>query len=652
MSLERFRPNGDKYSASKISESLIKIHLINFCKRIDEITNFEKKTKKKRTIVNENSNFLDSPKSSNDNHLLSKKNSISKESPLLSSNHPTEDINKGLSNSAESLANIFKFNSIKYIKILIFSVFLYMLLFILYVYLITYIHFKNLKIKIDFIYNGYIILNDILYTKYFLTEGIIGKSVPLYYPSNRNFGGINNFLKDIQKELSYYRQEFTQTYEYFSTNKLCKEYKNFIEKTKVEIYSLNLDIPNKVSLSFKSAMTRIPSSINSLSVNEQLINMSNRDTYELMYNLINEYYINWKKIINILLDDSVKETKTKLSVLIIMIIDFYLCIIIIIAFLVLLSRFSQDREKPINLFLTLKKKVFENLKISAENFSNKILNKFFGNEDNEEESLQEYHENIQSNDINIAKFKSVNKYDYSIKKALTYIDIIIIIFAFLLFSLAYFIHVNIDNRQRMENIYQFIVLFNNAQTEFILSLNIFKSYLFNKSIPILNNNNTKKEFIGVLINLTDNFEDSIIFNSKTTSFLSGKYLQKYRQYLLGDFSELLDKDYYEQKKFFLESKIKNGLKPVKTRIFEVIRFYCIKYFTKIESKGISNILELQEFKFVEVNMMLNMIVRTWYKNVLTLMLTSFYEFQDKSKVIYIIVFIFVIVIISLYYFII
>ena len=34
--LERFRPNGDKYSVGKVHESLIKIHMSTFCKRIDE----------------------------------------------------------------------------------------------------------------------------------------------------------------------------------------------------------------------------------------------------------------------------------------------------------------------------------------------------------------------------------------------------------------------------------------------------------------------------------------------------------------------------------------------------------------------------------------------------------------------------------------
>ena len=72
-----------------------------------------------------------------------------------------------------------------------------------------------------------------------------------------------------------------------------------------------------------------------------------------------------------------------------------------------------DITKPINLFLTIKKQLFENLKYSAENFSNKLLNKFFGNEENEEESQLDYSTIIKSNDINIAKFKIVHEYKSS-----------------------------------------------------------------------------------------------------------------------------------------------------------------------------------------------------------------------------------------------
>jgi hypothetical protein len=80
-------------------------------------------------------------------------------------------------------------------------------------------------------------------------------------------------------------------------------------------------------------------------------------------------------------------------------------------------RLEKDREKPLNLFLTIKNKVFEDLKNSAENFSNKLLNKLFRIEENEEESQYNYNRiNIENNDINIAKFKALNEYKSLNKK--------------------------------------------------------------------------------------------------------------------------------------------------------------------------------------------------------------------------------------------
>jgi hypothetical protein len=150
--------------------------------------------------------------------------------------------------------------------------------------------------------------------------------------------------------------------------------------------------------------------------------MTNRDTYELMYNLINEYYINWRNVVHILLDDA-QETTKKLKTPLIIIFSFYFIfsIAMIIASLKLLAKFSLDREKPINLFLTIKKGVFENLKNCAENFSNKLLNKFFGNDDKEEESQQEYQTNIKPSDINIVKFKAASN-NSSIKKSFAFFN--------------------------------------------------------------------------------------------------------------------------------------------------------------------------------------------------------------------------------------
>jgi ABC-type multidrug transport system fused ATPase/permease subunit len=198
-----------------------------------------------------------------------------------------------------------------------------------------------------------------------------------------------------------------------------------------------------------------------------------------MYNLINDYYIKWYNIVVILYNDCIKETEMKISLLIIFLAYLLFSIIALIIFLKLLSKFSVDREKPINLFQTIKKQIFENLKNSAENFSNKLLNKFFGNEDNDDESQQDYQSNIQPNDINIVKFKAVNEYNSSIKNAFSFLNIIIIILAYIIINLFYFLVIYLDNQGRHQKVNQFILLLdknNLAQSNFVLSLNVFKSY--------------------------------------------------------------------------------------------------------------------------------------------------------------------------------
>ena len=661
VALERFRPNGDKYSASKITESLIKIQLTHFCKRLEEKLHLELNVKKKKNkSINDSYNQIESSKSSDtNNYLLSSNSSSTPEVSHPSSSIQGEDLNKGLSSdSSTALTNIFKANTIKYIKILINFVFLVTITLLFLEFFITIGHMKKLKKKINFLGNGYVILSNMLYIKHYLTEGVIAKKLDTDYYMVKLYGNINNFLDIIKKELAFNREEFTEIYDSFMTNELCKEYKYFMENTKITIYTLTVNASDNLPIFFNSAMTRISSCLNNIVSNPSLMNMTNRDTYELMYNLINEYYISWEKIVEILFEDSIKATKYKIPLMIMVISYLFISIIVLIVFLKLLSRFSLDREKPINLFLTLKKVVFENLKNSAENFSNKLLNKFFGNEDNEEESQQDYQANIQSNDINIAKFKAINEYDSSINKAFYFTTIIIIIFIFLFLYLIYFIFKYFNFRKKMDNINQFIILFdktNVAECDFILSIEIFKSYFFNKDIPILNDINTKKEFIDTFINLTDKFEDSIIFTSKTKSFLSGDYLDKYEQYYLGDYSELLDKEFIEKYKKMLNNILNYGLKPIESRVFEIIRCFTILY-CKGEFKnnidGISELLSKGGGKFFEMNILTEEIDRKWFNGVLKLMIDSLYDYHNQNNLKYIIFFVCFIVIAILYYFII
>ena len=188
--LERFRPNRDKYSVGKIHESLIKIHMNTFCKRIDEKFHLEETMgdRKKKSINLNNNNIvnIDSPKSSNTNNYLFdfKKSKIPvsvKSSPVIQG----EEFNKGLaSDSSSNLSNIFKGYSIKYIKIL--GIVLFILTFLLpsNMFLIMIFQMDKIKRKIYFLRNGYLILNNMLYTKFYVTEGVLTNSMFFLFSYN------------------------------------------------------------------------------------------------------------------------------------------------------------------------------------------------------------------------------------------------------------------------------------------------------------------------------------------------------------------------------------------------------------------------------------------------------------------------------------
>ena len=656
--LERFRPNGEKYSASKISESLIKIKLNKFCKMLEDKYHFEQNMRKKKVkIPNMNNNQIESPKSSNTNNVLNPTYESSPESTNISSpGTQGEELNKGLtSDTSSTLSNVFKADSIKYIRILVFFTFIETLLLLALEFVIMYHGLNKLKMKIDYVGKGFVILKDIVYIKYFVTEGVLGNSLnDTYFPSK--ILGLENFLNYLKGELAFYRQEFTETYDEFSSNDLSKEFKDFIEDTKLELMTLTVNIPENYIIIFNSAMTRIPSSVNNLVSEPTIIHMGNRDTYELMHNLINEYYINWQKATDILLNDSIKATGIKTPLMIIVLCSFLASIIILFIFLKLLSIFSLDREKPINLFLTMKKKVFENLKNSAENFSNKLLNKLFGNDEGEEESQQDYQSNIHPNDINIVKFKAANDNHSSIKNAFSFMEIVIVLSLFLFIYLICFITKYMNFRNRMENIYQYISLFNKTNIEQIstvLSFDIFKSYLFNRSIPILNNNNTLEEFINVFNTISNKFQHLILYTSKTDSFLKGEYLNKFKIYLSGNITELLDPNFIKINFSMIKNTIQKGLKISNLRLFENIRYmiitYCISDEIDNPTSNISYINKESGFRLFEVNSAISNIIRYWYNGVLKLMVNTFNDYQSKSTMYFIIFFICLIVICIIFY---
>ena len=637
VALEKFRPNGDKYSASKITVSLIKIKLNQFSKIMEKTF----QNVKKKPIINSNRsnvNNIESFNSFNNEESYYNSPMINSSSPQMSF-HDEDKVNKKIdSDSSSVFSNVFLFNSIIYIRLLAFFTFLGLIIFISLEFIIMYHRFIIIKQKIVLLNKSYIIINDLFYTKYFVMEGLITNM----FVTPEILATVPTLFDTLKNELSFYRQNLTESYDAFFSNKLCKELEEYMENTEVEIYTLTLTQADKLNLTFNNAIHRITSSINNLVANPLLLSMTNRDTYELLNNLLNGYYLISENAKNILLDDAFKNTKFKVSLIIIFVFFIIILFIVIFIFLRLLSQFSLEREKPINLFLTIKKSVFENLKTSAENFSNKLLNKLFDNEDEENMQIDSII-NIQPKDININKFKELNQYYSSINKAFAFTSTLIIFFLFPFVNLICFILKYFDFYSRMESISQFISLFdktNLAQIYLILSVDIFRSYLINKSIPILSYTDTNQIFLNSFLNVSSGFENFILYTSKSNSFINGEYKKKFEQYFSGNIEELLDKKYVEANKNKLKMALTKGLKLSKSKVMENIRFLTYLYYLSDEisrNNGILIFFKVQSL-ISEMHSNLFSIIRPWYNSVLNLILQFFEDYKNKSSLFYIVFF--------------
>ena len=654
VSLEKFAPNGGKFSASKISDSLIKIQISNFLKRVNEIFNIDQNFKMKNN--NNSMNNINSPKirTININHLLVSPRAITHQStPPTPLSNQNEDINKGIiTDPSSTLINLFKADSIKYIKILVGVIFISILVLLIIEYLIVYGYISKINIKVEFLKDSHIILSDLLYVKFFITEGILASSNE-YLSFDKDI----YLIKNISEELLYYKNNIAEKLDRFASNKLCVEFTDFISNTNITIKTLAMGKNDTISLLYKSIIDRIPVSINNLANENSFSDMKNRDLYELMYNSLNEYYINWKRAVLILYDDCTKSTKIK-SPLEFIIISFLLFSLIVLSILLkLIFIFSIDREKPINLFLTIKKSVFENLKNSADSFSNKLLNKLFGNEDIEEESEQEYQSNIQKNSINIVKFKSSNEGHSLMRKENSFAKIFFGMLIFILIYFIYFIGKYIDFRQRMTKIFEFIRFYNKvngAHSDILLSFNIIKSYLYDEKIPILNKTNTQEEFINRFLNISEIFEDSIYYFVEKKSIINSKMLIKFENYLYSNCNELLNKDISIFEDSYMPKKMKRGLKPSIIRLFEILRLMNIKFFSSSEinfRKNISYLMKEENPQLIEINKIIRFIIRPFYSNNSNILIENLYEYQNNMILYYTFFFIFLITSAILIYFI-
>ena len=636
VSLEKHRPNKEKYPVGRGHEPLIKIELGHFSKKIEQ-------------KIKANPDLMKRIKGSKDNDGNVQINNEGQKKD--------EDFNHEFSyDTSTSLANIFNTKSVTYIKFTSGILFLLILFINSIEFIITFLNIQKIKKQIDNMNKLYKLLNNIEYTKYFITEAILANEIENYTVLSKFAMNKIAFINDIKNELSYYRQEFSDIYEEFSSSSsdsFSKEYNNYIQNTNISIRTTSNGFEMIEPQPYATAINRIPTTVfyvSTLTDEASNLNIKERNCYELMQNLLNGYFIALKNVTIILVNDALNSSTNSIISTILYFGTFIISISFLIIIWNVLSNFLEDREKPINLFLTIKKKIFEDLKNASESFSNKLLNKLFGNEDNEEESQKDYQTNIKDNDINIIKFKAPNEYRVNGKKNRENLRNFIKLVIFFLLVEGYLTFKYCFSNSNIRNIRKFIDVFNITQyshVDTILNVNILKSYFYNKSIPILNieldelTNLENTPFYSSFYNITKKFENMVISTSKTNSFLENNYKKIFSKYLYDNFSDMFTLEYQPNNSNIL-GLIENGFKPISLNVFEKLRFFWLQ-----ESQNQSDIINNN--KWTDLDYLLTFIVRPWYDNLNKIMINTFEHFINNSKLVQITMFIVIIVLVVLAY---
>ena len=156
--------------------------------------------------------------------------------------------------------------------------------------------------------NAYILLQDVVLIKYLITEAILANQFGDDYIILQKYNMENKrYINDIKSELAKYRQEFSDIYEDFSSTSasdFSKNYQDYISNnTQVLIYTISNGKEMNQSLPFSTAINRIPTTvfyISSITDDKVILSMDERNSYELMVNLLNGYFNSIKNFTNIL----------------------------------------------------------------------------------------------------------------------------------------------------------------------------------------------------------------------------------------------------------------------------------------------------------------------------------------------------------------
>ena len=650
-SLIKHRPNKERYSTGKAQEPLIKISLSNFTKRIE-------------SKIKDNPEFLKKIKASQKDEKITvnidktKKNDNNSDGEKIKEENKseefTDEIDKEFSgNSNVSLANILNVNSLKIIQLLNFSVYILTLTFLIVEFILSYNFFSDHTKRYAYFSYSYRLLNDISYIKYYVTEGILTTELNYYIMTNKD--SEKTYIRQIQEKVKEYLIDVNDLLAQFESPQVefSKEYKDYVSNTVIDLKTLNNGNENIEKHPYISIKTKLTNALYHITMTENGFNIKDKYAYELMVNLLNSYFISFEKIIIILTDDFNERTKNcGIKNIVIFSVSMLVSIIYIVIFYKILIKLDKDREKPINLFLTIKNSVFEDLKNSAENFSNKLLNKFFGVDEDEEESQKDFQTNLKPQDINIAKFKALNDYrinnDNTSSSYLNYFIIMVISYGILnlIFLLKY-----LNTIFYYDNINKFIQIYNRtsfSEIYFVTTIDIMKQYFYN--VSIVNYGLTEEtqyfNFLQSFLNISEYISNTIKVTSDTNCFLNDEYIFLFRKYFYDNFSDLLNSN---DPSLTVYASV--GYKSVNSELIENLRFLYISYFTdnKTNSSNLNASDLINDKRWVYIDRALFSFVKPWYTGIFEIISQVFYDYDNSKQSSIILAFVIMVISLTLYY---
>ena len=505
-------------------------------------------------------------------------------------------------NSADRLKDIFSKKSLLFLQVS--SLLYFVILICLYIgdFLLTYNKFVDLK-KYS--------------TKYFITEIVLAQNSSYIIYDERYNGSHYDYIIAMLNELKTYREIiYSNLGEFSEPEKIDKDFAEYTKSKNLLTSVLIAGNPQIKPVPFWSAMNQIPTSIFSIvKVENEIseINLNNRNVYDLMMNLINDYFIGWRNITKKVIDSTNKESKINIQLILLFAFSFIFCFVYIIIYYKFLVIFIKERTRPIDLILTIKKKRFEDMKTICENYMNTLMNKFLGDEvnnGNEENELDKESNviGVDDNDIMISKFQKENEYNQGVFKSKQFLFIFFgSILTMIIFEIYFIIKFSTTNEyfEKIRLCIQVSNVTRNSEVDVIMSYNVIKAYFMNASLPLLSNYDSEFIMRERVKNITDAVEDWTKFTFLYMKYIGTNYMDKFINLFFKNITSINDGGYNDEDFF---GSMKYGFRSLISRYLSLMKTGALMHLNGVNKTDVMNNEELGEngLKIVYV-------IRPWFK---------------------------------------